>query len=39
MFRDINEAQDILTNPEKRKLYDSGGMSFDGDAGADFSGF
>lgn len=39
MFRDINEAQDILTNPEKRKLYDSGGMSFDGDTGADFSGF
>ena len=39
MFRDINEAQDVLTKPEKRKMYDSGGMSFDGDTGADFSNF
>jgi DnaJ-class molecular chaperone len=39
MFRDINEAQDVLTNPEKRKMYDSGEMTFDGDTGADFSDF
>jgi DnaJ-class molecular chaperone len=42
MFRDINEAQDVLTNPEKRKMYDSGAMTYDGDTGADFgnmSGF
>jgi DnaJ-class molecular chaperone len=39
MFRDINEAQDVLSNPEKRKMYDSGAMSYDGDTGADFSNF
>jgi DnaJ-class molecular chaperone len=39
MFRDINEAQDVLTNPEKRKMYESGAMSYDGDTGTDFSNF
>lgn len=39
MFRDINEAQDVLTNPDKRKMYDSGAMSYDGDTGTDFSNF
>ncbi len=36
MFRDINEAQDVLTDAEKRKLYDSGAMHADSE---DFSGF
>lgn len=36
MFRDINQAQDVLTNPEKRKMYDSGGMSFNGETGTNF---
>lgn len=39
MFRDINEAQDVLTDPQKRKLYDSGAINYDGDTGADFSNF
>ena len=36
MFRDINEAQYVLTDPEKRKLYDSGAMHADSEG---FSGF
>lgn len=39
MFRDINQAQDILTDPEKRKLYDSGAMYSDPEMGGDFSDF
>ena len=40
MFRDINEAQDILTHPEKRKLYDSGAMHAEQDMGGNgFSDF
>ena len=28
-FKEISEAHDVLSNPEKRQQYDNGGMNFD----------
>ena len=40
MFREINEAHDILSNPEKRKRYDMGGFDMtNGMGGGNFGGF
>jgi DnaJ-class molecular chaperone len=35
-FKDVAEAHGVLTDKEKKKMYDSGQMQYDGDQGANF---
>jgi DnaJ family protein C protein 7 len=35
-FKDIAEAHGVLTDPEKKKMYDCGSMQYDGDQGAGY---